>query len=97
MLSASFGYRILGNPSGVNFHNVFYGAAGIAFRYSPDTTIGTSFNIGQSPVRLQDSRDFTLYLSHRLNDNFRLNIYGLRGASERSPDWGGGINLRYVF
>ena len=97
MLSASFGYRILGNPSGVNFHNVFYGAAGIAFRYSPDTTIGTSFNIGQSPVRLQDSRDFTLYVSHRLNDNFRLNIYGLRGASERSPDWGGGINLRYVF
>ncbi|MBK7353417.1 MAG: hypothetical protein IPI97_01355 [Nitrosomonas sp.] len=67
---------------------MFYGAAGIAFRYSPDTTIGASFNIGQSPVRLQDSKDFTLYVFHRLNDNFRLNIYGLRGASERSPDWG---------
>lgn len=97
MLSASFGYRMLGNPQGIDLHNVFYGATGIAFRFTPDTTIGASFNIGQSPVRRQDSRDFTLYMSYRLNKNFRLNAYGLRGASERSPDWGGGISLRYAF
>ena len=97
MLSASFGYRMLGNPQGIDLHNVLYGATGIAFRFTPDTTIGASFNIGQSPVRRQDSRDFTLYMSYRLNKNFRLNAYGLRGASERSPDWGGGISLRYAF
>ncbi len=97
IFSATFGYRILGDPSGITFHNVFYGAAGAGYRLSENITLGTSYNMGQSPVRLQDSRDLSLYLSQRVSNNFRLNIYGLRGFSERSPDWGGGINLRYVF
>ena len=96
-LSATFGYRILGNPSHVTFHNVFYGGAEIGYRLSGTVTVGTSYNMGQSPVRLQDSRDLTLYLSQRVSNNIRLNIYGLKGFSERSPDWSGGINLRYVF
>lgn len=96
-LSATFGYRILGNPSNVTFHNVFYGAAGIGYRLSDTITLGTSYNMAQSPVRLQDSRDLTVYLSQRVSNHFRLNIYGLKGFAERSPDWGGGINLRYVF
>ena len=91
------GYRVLGNPSEIVFHNVLYGAASVGYRLSSAITIGASYNMGQSPVRLQDSRDLTLYLSQRVSDNFRLNIYGLRGFSERSPDWGGGINLRYVY
>ncbi|PXW88951.1 hypothetical protein C8R34_106100 [Nitrosomonas sp. Nm84] len=96
-LSATFGYRILGNPSEITFHNVMYGAASVGYRLSPSITMGASYNMGQSPIRLQDSRDLTLYLSQRVSDNFRLNIYGLKGFSERSPDWGGGINIRYVF
>ncbi|MDO8345890.1 MAG: hypothetical protein Q7T48_22015 [Cellvibrio sp.] len=96
-LSATFGYRVLGNPAGVTFHNVLYGAAGIGYQLSSRTSIGTSYNMGQSPVKLQDSRDISIYVSQRVSDHFRLNIYGLRGLSERSPDWGGGLNLRYVF
>ena len=96
-LAATFGYRILGNPSVIPFHNVFYGAASIGYRLSSTVSLGTSYTMAQSPVRLQDSRDLTLYLSQRVSDNFRLNVYGLRGFSERSPDWGGGINLRYIF
>jgi len=97
ILSATFGYRVLGNPAGVTFHNVLYGAAGIGYQLSSRTSIGTSYNMGQSPVKLQDTRDISIYVSQRISDNFRLNIYGLRGLSERSPDWGGGLNLRYVF
>ncbi len=97
IFNATFGYRILGNPSGLIFHNVLYGAAGVGYRLSESVTLGTSYNMGQSPVRLEDSRDLSLYLSQRVSDHFRLNIYGLRGLSDRSPDWGGGINLRYVF
>ena len=97
ILPLAFGYRVLGNPAGVTFHNVLYGAAGIGYQLSSRTSIGTSYNMGQSPVKLQDSRDISIYVSQRVSDNFRLNIYGLRGLSERSPDWGGGLNLRYVF
>lgn len=96
-LAATFGYRILGNPSVIPFHNVFYGAASLGYRLSQTVVLGASYTMAQSPVRLQDSRDITLYLSQRVTDHFRLNVYGLRGFSERSPDWGGGINLRYVF
>ena len=96
-LSAVFGYRILGNPSNVTFHDVFYGAASVGYRLSDAITLGTSYNMGQSPVRLQDSRDLTVYLSQRVSDHFRLNVYGLKGFAERSPDWGGGLSLRYIF
>lgn len=96
-LSAAFGYRILGNPSGITFHNVLYGAAGVGYQLSPTVTMGTSYTMGQSPVRLEDSRDLMLYISQRVTNNFRLNAYGIRGFSDRSPDWGGGINLRYIF
>lgn len=94
---ATFGYRILGNPSVIAFHNVLYGAATVGYRLSSNVSLGTSYTMAQSPVRLQDSRDLTFYLSQRVTDNFRLNVYGLKGFSERSPDWGGGINLRYIF
>ncbi|ARO88794.1 hypothetical protein EBAPG3_014020 [Nitrosospira lacus] len=93
----SFGYRILGDPSGVIFHNVFYGAAGLGYKLSSTSLLGTSFNIGQSPLRLQDSRDLSVYFTHRVGENFRFNVYGLKGFSERSPDWGSGVTLRYVF
>ena len=96
-LSATLGYRILGNPSGITFHNVLYGAAGVGYQLSPTVTMGTSYTMGQSPVRLEDSRDLMLYISQRVTNNFRLNAYGIRGFSDRSPDWGGGINLRYIF
>lgn len=96
-LAATFGYRILGNPSVIAFHNVFYGAASIGYRLSSNVAVGATYTMAQSPVRLQDSRDVTLYLSQRVTDHFRLNVYGLRGFSERSPEWGGGINLRYIF
>ncbi|MBY0473439.1 MAG: hypothetical protein K2Q13_00060 [Nitrosomonas sp.] len=96
-LSATFGYRILGNPSGITFHNVLYGATGAGYQLSPSVTMGANYTMGQSPVRLEDSRDLTLYLSQRVSNNFRLNAYGIRGFSDRSPDWGGGINLRYIF
>lgn len=96
-LSATFGYRILGNPSGITFHNVLYGATGAGYQLSPSVTMGANYTMGQSPVRLEDSRDLTLYFSQRVSNNFRLNAYGIRGFSDRSPDWGGGINLRYVF
>lgn len=48
-------------------------------------------------MRLQDSRDLAVYLSHRIANNFRLNIYDLQGFSERNPDRGSSINLRYFF
>ena len=72
--NATFGYRILGNPSGIIFHNVLYGAAGMGCRSSSDSTIGTSFNVGQSPLRLQDNGDLTFYLSHRVSDRFRIAV-----------------------
>ncbi len=96
-LRASFGYRILGDPSSVNFRNVFYGGAGLGYRITTKSMIGTSFNIGQSAVSLQDSRTLSTYYSHRISNNLRFNIYGLKGFSERSPEWGSGITLRYIF
>lgn len=96
-LVATFGYRILGSPSVITFHNVFYGAASVGYRLSSAVAVGATYTMAQSPVRLQDSRDVTLYLSQRVTNHFRLNVYGLRGFSERSPDWGGGINFRYIF
>ncbi|MER2513042.1 MAG: hypothetical protein ABTQ25_11630, partial [Nitrosomonas ureae] len=65
-LSATFGYRILGNPSGIIFHNVLYGAAGVGYQLSSTVTMGTSYTMGQSPVRLEDSRDLMLWACRKI-------------------------------
>ena len=96
-IRTTFGYKFLGDPQGVTLQNVFYGGAGVGYRILPRATIGTSFNISQSALRLQDSRALSVYYSHRLGNHFRLNFYGLKGFSDRSPDWGSGLTLRYVF
>ncbi|MDR4517718.1 MAG: hypothetical protein MRK00_10095 [Nitrosomonas sp.] len=96
-IRATFGYKFLGDPQGVTLHNVFYGGAGVGYRILPRATIGTSFNISQSALRLQDSRALSVYYSHRLGNHFSLNVYGLKGFSDRSPDWGSGLTLRHAF
>ncbi|MCB1986125.1 MAG: hypothetical protein H6936_06775 [Burkholderiales bacterium] len=96
-IRTTFGYKFLGDPQGVTLQNVFYGGAGVGYRILPRATIGTSFNIAQSALRLQDSRALSVYYSHRLGDHFRLNFYGLKGFSDRSPDWGSGLTLLYAF
>ncbi len=96
-LRATFGYRIRGEPPGASFRNVFYGGVGVGYRLSTESTVGTSFSINQSAVGLQDSRLLSAYFSHRISKNIRFNIYGLKGFSDRSPDWGSGANLQYSY
>ncbi len=96
-LRTTFGYKMLGDPQGVNLQNVFYGGAGVGYRVLSNATMGTSFNISQSALRLQDSRALSVYYSHRFGSHFRLNFYGLKGFSDRSPNWGSGITLLYAF
>lgn len=96
-LNALFGYRIPGSPSTIKFSNTFFGAAGIGYRATSRSMLGVRFNINQSVIRLQDSRILMAYFLHRYDKNIAIHLYGLKGFSERSPEWGSGVSLRYMF
>ncbi len=91
-----FGYRMPGSPTGIKFSNIFYGAAGVGYRTSTRSLLGTRFNISQSVIRRQDSRTLMAYFLHQYGRNIVIQLYGLKGFSERSPEWGSGISLRYI-
>ena len=94
----SLGYRKYGDPAGINFRNVPYGAIGAAYRVSRETTAGAVYDyrprIVDGGSQLSEA---TLYLSQRLAGNWKAQVYGLVGFADASPDWGAGFTLTYTY
>ncbi len=40
------------------------------------------------------SQELTAFVSRRITDDWRLQLYALTGFTDSSPDWGGGIQIK---
>jgi hypothetical protein len=92
----TIGYRVYGDPPGVNFRNVPYGTVGGAYRFSRQTTAGAAYDF-RSPVVTGGASvsELTAYVSQRLSESVKLQLYAIKGFSDASPDYGVGLNLSY--
>jgi hypothetical protein len=94
----SLGYRWYGDLAGVDLRNVPYGAIGASYRMSADTTIGAAYDYrpritsGGSAIS-----EATAFWSQRLTGQWKLQLYGVVGFSDASPDAGIGALLDYRF
>lgn len=92
------GYRWKGDPPGEDYRNVWYGSAGTGFRINKKWSAGADYTwrakltATSSPVS-----EATLYGNYKINEEYRLNIYGVAGFSNASPDWGLGLNASHTF
>ena len=92
------GYKILGDPSGINLNNVWYGSAGFAYKLSPATSAGMMMDIRQATLNTsQPLRELTVFLTHKFNANYKLQTYLTSGNTDASTDLAGGLMLGWMF
>jgi hypothetical protein len=94
-LMGSGGYKVRGDPAGVDLMNTWLGSVGGSYLVNDGVRLGLVYDYRESS--LQDGDDIselTLYSSLRLSDTWDLQFFAFSGFSDSSPDWGAGI---YVY
>lgn len=92
------GYKIMGDPSGFNLNNVWFATAGTSYKFNQTTSTGFMVDVRQATQDTSTaSRELTVFLSHKLNAQYKLQSYVTRGFSDASADWGGGAMLAVTF
>jgi hypothetical protein len=94
----SLGYRFYGDPPGLTLRDVPYYAIGATYRMAPDNIVGVAYDYRPRivPGGSQIS-EATLFWSRRLSREWRLQLYGVAGFSDGSPDGGLGAGIDYRF
>ncbi len=92
------GYKIVGAPSGLATHNVFFGMLGFDRKTSAITSVGLMYDFMQSPATgVPGQRIATLYATRKLSNQARIQYYVLKGFTDSSPDYGGGVMVTSAF
>jgi hypothetical protein len=91
----SVGYKILGDPPGTDFRNVFYGSDGFSNKLDAVRTAGIAYDAQQSALSgASGQSEVTLFLSQKLDKKTKVTGYVLKGLADGSPDWGLGVTLK---
>lgn len=95
---ATIGYRWLGDTETLAFRNQPYFIVGVSYRISDALSADTSYYTS-APTLEGGSKvaDVSAGLSYYITANLRLTAYVLKGLSDGSPDWGGGVRTRLSF
>lgn len=89
------GYKILGDPPGINFKNVLYGSLGLAHKLDAADTAGIEWYAQEATISGGPAAsELTLYLSNKVDKKTKVTGYLLKGFSDGSPDWGFGVVLK---
>jgi hypothetical protein len=94
----SLGYRWYGDPAGVDLRNVPYGSVGGAYKVSSATSVGLSYDYRPRIVTGGgEVSEATAFVSQRVSQNTKLQLYAVAGFGKASPDFGLGAVLNYGF
>lgn len=96
--SATAGYRVNGDPPGVEMRNVFYGSVSGSYDFTPQASAGLVLDQRQraSPTGALH-RKLTAFYNHKLTKAWKFQGYVVKGFANGSADWGGGATLTYAF
>jgi hypothetical protein len=96
-LLGSLGYKYRGDPTGVDLDNVLMASVGGTYRFSPGVKGGLIFDYRESAISGSDSiQELTGFVSRRIAESWRLQVFVLTGFTDSSPDWGGGFQIKRV-
>ena len=91
----TLGYRVLGDPSGLELEDGLLGSLGFSYRLSGRISTGVAYDIRQASVSgTDDAQELVPFASYRWSESIRLGAYGVFGLSESSPDTGLGFSVR---
>lgn len=93
---AALGYELVGDPPGVDYDNVFYAYTGVSRRLNERQRIGVDLYYSESSTPgFDDALELSGYVNQRLDAQRTLHAYLLAGLTDGSPDWGGGVGLKW--
>jgi hypothetical protein len=91
-------YRWKGDPPGINYQNVWYATAGASYRYNKIWSAGADYAWREKLTATGDEiSEATVYANYKISDHNKINVYGVAGFSDASPDWGLGFMLTHSF
>lgn len=91
------GYRVLGDGL-YQLEDGLYASGGVAFLVAEGTSIGASLDWRESIVTGgDDAVESTLFAYRKLNADWSTTVYGQKGFTDASPDFGFGVSLSYEF
>jgi len=92
------GYKFIGDPSGFNLNNKVFASAGLTYKLHRRVNIGLAYDWAQSAVPGRDDiQDISPFATIKFGKHFAIDPYFVVGLSTPAPDWGGGIQLRFIY
>jgi len=92
----TIGYKANGTPDTLALRNVAYGSLGLQYAWNDRTATGVAYDWRQSSLATsQNPREGMVYTSYKFTDAWSVNVYGVAGFSDNSPNAGGGITITY--
>jgi hypothetical protein len=93
-LQGSAGYRLRGEPPGVELQDVFLASVGGTYLTPTGTMLGLYYDYRQASLGDSDDiQELSAFLSLRLNKAWQLQFYVLTGVGDSSLDLGGGVMI----
>lgn len=95
---ATLGWKKFGDPSGSDFDDPVYASLGFTSKVAVATTVGAAYDWRQKVISTGDEvQELTLFVSQKLNEAWKVQLYAIKGFSDASPDTGGGLLLSHTF
>lgn len=95
---ATLGWKKFGDPPGSDFDDPVFASVGFAIPVAAGTTAGASYDWRQKVVSTGSQiKELTLFLTHKLNQQWKVQLYAVKGFSDASPDGEGGLMLFHTF
>lgn len=97
-LFATLGYTLKGDPAGINYKNPFYSSLGFSVPLATGRSIGAAWDYRQKVVSGGDPiSELSAFYSMKFDPNNKLQVYVVRGISDGSPEFGGGVVLTHTY
>lgn len=93
----SVGYKFRGDPTGIDLDDVLMASLGGSYKFTPDVHSGFVFDYRESAISGSDSiQELSGFVSRRLSEDWRVQVYALTGFTDSSPDWGAGLQIKRI-
>ena len=93
-LFATGGYKLIGAPAGITVNNITYGTLGISQKMGDQISAGLMLDTAQSSNDLSPAtRELTVFVANKVSKTFKVQANLMRGYSDSSPEYGGGVML----
>lgn len=95
---ATLGWKKFGDPPDTDFDDPIYTSIGFAVPVAARTSAGASYDWRQKVVSTGSQiQELTLFVTHKLNQEWKIQLYAVKGYSDASPDGEGGMVLYHTF